>query len=211
MALHLLRGHRLVRRPLGALLSHQHASRPHQDVIQEKIVAVQKAKAAELEKTLATLDDSTLVHEWATEPASRQPPERPPILTNCTACHGADLSATMTVGAAKIPLPGLPTQRPPMEIRRQADGHFQADQRRLAAGKHRQQRRQNAGLGPNPQPQTSRRSHRLSSSPRSPRTSRTSRPSDPHRQTAQSSGGPFPEMATPCPDGSSAHGRKFPR
>lgn len=78
-----------------------------QDGVKQQIVAVQKAKAAELEKTLASLDDSTLVHEWATKPEVVAAGEAA-FLTNCTACHGADLSATMTVGANKIPLPGLP-------------------------------------------------------------------------------------------------------
>jgi cytochrome c oxidase cbb3-type subunit 3 len=77
-----------------------------QVVIKEKIAAVQKAKNAELEKTLSTLDDSKLVHKWATDPAIVSAGEAI-YLTNCSACHGADLSATMVVGAAKIPLPGL--------------------------------------------------------------------------------------------------------
>lgn len=77
-----------------------------QVVIQEKIAAIQKAKDAELEKTLSTLDDSKLVHQWATDPAIVAAGEAA-YLTNCSACHGADLSATMVVGANKIPLPGL--------------------------------------------------------------------------------------------------------
>lgn len=78
-----------------------------QQRVKDGIVAVQKAKAAELEKTLASLDDSTLVHDWATKPEVVAAGEAT-FLTNCTACHGADLSATMTVGTAKVPLPGLP-------------------------------------------------------------------------------------------------------
>ena len=79
---------------------------PQQEVKQE-IIAVQKKKAAELEKTLAKLNDSILVHEWANKPEVVSAGETV-YLTNCTACHGADLSATMQAGAVKVPLPGLP-------------------------------------------------------------------------------------------------------
>ncbi len=78
-----------------------------QAVIQEKIAAIKKVKEAELEKTLASLDNSKLVHQWATDPAIVSAGEAH-YLTNCSACHGPDLSATMMVGTAKIPLPGLP-------------------------------------------------------------------------------------------------------
>ncbi len=77
-----------------------------QVMIREKIVAIHQAKNAELEKTLATLDNSKLVHQWAEDPAIVSAGEVT-YLTNCSACHGPDLSATMVVGAAKIPLPGL--------------------------------------------------------------------------------------------------------
>lgn len=77
-----------------------------QVAIQEKMEAIQKIKIAELEKTLATLDDSKLVHQWAADPAIVSAGEAT-YLTSCSACHGADLSATMVVGANKIPLPGL--------------------------------------------------------------------------------------------------------
>jgi cytochrome c oxidase cbb3-type subunit 3 len=89
-----------------ALYYHTDLLKTDQVIIQEQIAAVQKAKDAELEKTLATLDNSKLVHQWATDPAIVSAGEAT-YLTNCSACHGADLSATMVVGAAKIPLPGL--------------------------------------------------------------------------------------------------------
>ena len=76
-------------------------------LVQEKIIAVQQAKAAELEKTLATLNDSVLVHEWATKPEVVAAGEAV-YLTNCSACHAADFSATMAAGAVTVPLPGLP-------------------------------------------------------------------------------------------------------
>lgn len=78
-----------------------------QERVKSGIIAVQQAKAKELEKTLASLDDATLVHEWATKPEVVAAGEAT-YLTNCTACHGADLSATMTAGTTKVPLPGLP-------------------------------------------------------------------------------------------------------
>jgi len=74
------------------------------ELVTEKIVAIQQAKAAELEKTLASLDDSTLVHEWATAPEVVSAGEAV-YLTNCTACHAADLSATMAAGTTTVPLP----------------------------------------------------------------------------------------------------------
>lgn len=89
-----------------ALYYHTSMFKTDQVIIQEKIAAVQMAKDAELQKTLATLDDSALVHKWAADPAIVSAGEAT-YLTNCSACHGADLSATMVVGAAKIPLPGL--------------------------------------------------------------------------------------------------------
>ena len=77
------------------------------ELVTEKIVAIQQAKAAELEKTLASLDDSTLVHEWATSTEVVSAGEVT-YMTNCTGCHAADLSATMVAGATTVPLPGLP-------------------------------------------------------------------------------------------------------
>ena len=79
---------------------------PHQ-ALKDQIIAVQQAKSAELEKLVATLDDSKLVHDWATKPEVVAAGEAT-FLTNCTPCHGVDLSATMTVGGTKVPLPGLP-------------------------------------------------------------------------------------------------------
>lgn len=77
------------------------------ELVREQIAAIQKAKSAELEKTLATLNDAKLVHEWATNPQVVAAGEAT-FLTNCVPCHGADLSATITVGTIKAPLPGLP-------------------------------------------------------------------------------------------------------
>ena len=75
----------------------------------EKIIAemtaIQEKKAAELEKTLASLDDQTLINVWAADPAIVASGEAI-YTTNCVACHAADLSATMDAGGTKIPLPG---------------------------------------------------------------------------------------------------------
>ncbi|MEO5917608.1 MAG: cbb3-type cytochrome c oxidase N-terminal domain-containing protein [Luteolibacter sp.] len=90
-----------------ALYYHTSLIKSDGDLVKEKIVAIQAAKAAELEKTLATLDDATLVHTWATDP-ERVAAGEATFLTNCSACHATDLSATMVAGGTKIPLPGLP-------------------------------------------------------------------------------------------------------
>ena len=74
--------------------------------VEQQIIAVQHAKEAELEKTLATLDDSTLVHDWAQRPEIIAAGETS-FMTHCTACHGADLSGTMVINNNTIPLPGL--------------------------------------------------------------------------------------------------------
>jgi cytochrome c oxidase cbb3-type subunit 3 len=75
-------------------------------LIHEQMTAIQVAKEKELEKTLATLDDATLVHTWATNP-ERVASGEAAYMTNCSACHATDLSATMDAGGTKIPLPGL--------------------------------------------------------------------------------------------------------
>jgi cytochrome c oxidase cbb3-type subunit III len=77
---------------------------------QEKIIAsigaLHEKKDAELAATLATLDDATLIGKWATDPAIIASGEAT-YMTNCVACHAADLSATMEVAGNKIPLPGM--------------------------------------------------------------------------------------------------------
>jgi cytochrome c oxidase cbb3-type subunit III len=78
----------------------------HQEV-KDKIVAVQQTKAAEVEKMVASLNDSKFVHEWAANP-ERVTVGEATFLTHCTPCHGVDLSATITTATGKTPLPGLP-------------------------------------------------------------------------------------------------------
>ncbi len=90
-----------------ALYYHTSSLRTDRQAIIEAITTVQKAKNAELEKTLSSLTDSKLVYKWATDPTITSAGEAT-FLTNCSACHAADLSATMTAGGNKIPLPGLP-------------------------------------------------------------------------------------------------------
>jgi cytochrome c oxidase cbb3-type subunit III len=89
------------------LYYHTDTFRTDHQIIAGEIAAVEKAKAEELEKTVAMLDDSTLVHEWASKPEITAAGEATYSLV-CTACHGADLSATIAAGPAKVPLPGLP-------------------------------------------------------------------------------------------------------
>lgn len=79
--------------------------RTDREKIIAEMTAIQEKKAAELEKTLASLDDHTLINVWAADPAIVASGEAI-YTTNCVACHAADLSATMDAGGTKIPLPG---------------------------------------------------------------------------------------------------------
>jgi cytochrome c oxidase cbb3-type subunit 3 len=75
--------------------------------VQLGIVELQKAKQAQLEETLANLNDSILVHQWATDPtvvANGQDL----YMQHCSSCHAADLSATTVSSGRAFPLPGLP-------------------------------------------------------------------------------------------------------
>ncbi len=89
------------------LYYHTGVFKTSQEMVTAEIVAVQKMKEAELEKTLASLDDSTLVHQWATD-SGRVSAGQETFMANCKACHGDDLSAALTVANTKVPLPGLP-------------------------------------------------------------------------------------------------------
>lgn len=79
--------------------------RTDREKIIAEMTAIQEKKAAELEKTLASLDDHTLINVWAADLAIVASGEAI-YTTNCVACHAADLSATMDAGGTKIPLPG---------------------------------------------------------------------------------------------------------
>lgn len=62
-----------------------------QKVINDKVIAIQEAKLAELAKTVAALDDSKLVHskEWK----DQIPAGEAIFVKNCVQCHAEDLSA----------------------------------------------------------------------------------------------------------------------
>lgn len=80
---------------------------PQQEV-KEKILAVQAAQLVELNKTLKDLDDSKIVHNWATNPVVIAAGQTT-FSKNCIPCHGVDLSATQDDGTGKkMNLPGLP-------------------------------------------------------------------------------------------------------
>lgn len=83
------------------------ALRADQQAIIEKVTALQQKKDAELAATLASLDDKTLIGKWSVDPMIVASGEAT-FMTNCSACHASDLSATMTVSGGKVPLPGLP-------------------------------------------------------------------------------------------------------
>lgn len=79
---------------------------PEQQLVQ-RMQEITQVKAAELEKTLAQLNDSVLVHDWAKRPEVVAAGQE--VYTNhCSACHGVDLSATNVIGDKRLPLPGLP-------------------------------------------------------------------------------------------------------
>lgn len=76
----------------------------------EKVMAamnrIEDIKSKELEGTLAKLDNQTLIERWSTD-LNIVNNGRSTYTTNCVACHAADLSATLSAGDQKIPLPGL--------------------------------------------------------------------------------------------------------
>ncbi|MBK1882104.1 c-type cytochrome [Luteolibacter pohnpeiensis] len=77
-----------------------------QQRVQAEIVSVEQQKAKALEETLRTLNDETMLTKWVPDPAVIAAGETT-FTANCVACHGADLSATMTVDGKSYPLPGL--------------------------------------------------------------------------------------------------------
>lgn len=82
--------------------------RSPQQALQDKIFAIQQVKLKELAKTLASLNDSKLVHEWATDGALVSAGKET-FAKNCIPCHGIDLSATQKDATGKvIALPGRP-------------------------------------------------------------------------------------------------------
>lgn len=82
-----------------------HSFRTDREIIIAEMNAIHEKKATELEATLASLDDQTLINTWATDARIVGNGEAI-FTTNCVACHGADLSAVMVAGEMKIPLPG---------------------------------------------------------------------------------------------------------
>ncbi|OYV07393.1 MAG: hypothetical protein CFE26_01215 [Verrucomicrobiales bacterium VVV1] len=85
---------------------HTNLLKTDHELVQDALVVVEKARQDELEKALASIDDAKLVTVWAAD-ASIVAAGQSTYTTNCTACHGADLTATMDVSGTKIPLPGL--------------------------------------------------------------------------------------------------------
>lgn len=79
-----------------------------------QVAALQEKKEAELAATLASLDDKALIEHWAADPSVVAAGEAT-YAVSCSACHAADLSATMDAGGSKIPLPGRPL----------SDGHWE--------------------------------------------------------------------------------------
>ena len=81
---------------------------PDAQKIEAAMVRIEQAKKAELEAMLSALNDENLVNTWSKDP-ERVAAGRATYLTNCTACHGADLAARMDIGGGQfINLSGLP-------------------------------------------------------------------------------------------------------
>lgn len=79
-----------------------------QQLVKENIIAVQELKLKEDAKTVSTLDDSRLVHEWATDNGRVMAGEAV-FAKHCIPCHGADLSATQSgPNNTVVKLPGRP-------------------------------------------------------------------------------------------------------
>jgi cytochrome c oxidase cbb3-type subunit 3 len=75
--------------------------------IKEAMALIADKKAKALEKTLASLDDQSLVVQWAADP-ERVASGKQIFLTNCIACHGQDLHARIDIGGGNfVALPGL--------------------------------------------------------------------------------------------------------
>jgi cytochrome c oxidase cbb3-type subunit 3 len=79
-----------------------------QEKIREAMARIEVAKQKALDEMLAKLDDQALVNEWATDPV-RVAAGQETYLINCTACHGQDLSAKISIGDGQfVNLSGLP-------------------------------------------------------------------------------------------------------
>jgi cytochrome c oxidase cbb3-type subunit 3 len=86
---------------------HTNLLKTDHELVQEALVVVEKARQDELEKALATIDDTKLVTVWAAD-SSIVAAGQSTYTTNCSNCHGPDLSATMEASGKQYPLPGLP-------------------------------------------------------------------------------------------------------
>lgn len=77
-----------------------------QQEMAEVVALLNAKKSAELEALLADLDDKSFVSDWATNDVAVANGQDA-FTTYCVACHGADLTATMTLpDTPPIPLPG---------------------------------------------------------------------------------------------------------
>lgn len=78
-----------------------------EEKIRAAMARIEAAKQKALDEMLAKLDDQALIKEWATDPAHVASGQEA-YLANCTACHGADLSAKMDIGNGQfVNLSGL--------------------------------------------------------------------------------------------------------
>lgn len=82
-------------------------TRTDAQVIEEKIAVIEEAKAKALEEMLSRLNDDALVDQWAADPSAVDA-GRQIYLSNCIACHGENLTASIDLGGGQsVNLPGL--------------------------------------------------------------------------------------------------------
>lgn len=72
-----------------------------QENVSDAVAAIHEEKQALLLKTLETLDDKTLVHEWATD-AAIVAEGASLYATACIACHGPELDAPQKLGLSLV-------------------------------------------------------------------------------------------------------------
>ncbi|MFT4177499.1 MAG: cbb3-type cytochrome c oxidase N-terminal domain-containing protein [Luteolibacter sp.] len=77
------------------------------EVVEARMAEIEQTKADALNAMLAKLDDTALIEQWAKD-ESAVANGRETYMANCTACHGADLTAKMELGGGQsVALPGL--------------------------------------------------------------------------------------------------------
>eukprot|EP00903_Cladosiphon_okamuranus_P003471 g3469.t1 len=76
--------------------------------IERAMAVISEVKQKALDDMLAKLTDEALIDDWASDPA-RVAAGESTYMSNCIACHGQDLAASIDLGGGQsVNLPGLP-------------------------------------------------------------------------------------------------------